>query len=80
MAERDVAVFFYGLFMDESLLDSKGMDGTREPATCYLLPADKLEGTNPQYVNALLALAGKLNLPSSHLELIRRQARRTEPT
>ena len=138
MKAEDVAVFFYGLFMDKSLLASRGIspsratvgyvdgyglrigrratlvpdetnraygvlmkiraedvralyseesvadyvsesvsvmlpDGTLEPAVCYNLPESKLEGTNPQYANSLLILAGKLGLPSAYLQQIRRQ-------
>ena len=138
MKSEEVAVFFYGLFMDKSLLASRGIspsratvgyvdgyglrigrratlvpdetnraygvlmtiraedvralyseesvadyvsesvsvtlpDGTLEPAVCYNLPASKLEGTNSQYANSLLILAGKLGLPSAYLQQIRRQ-------
>lgn len=138
MGSERVAVFFYGLFMDASLLASKGVvpsstavgyveglglrigaratlvpdeggkahgvlmtlraadvtalyrepgladyvaqpvtvalpDGTARPAACYLLPADKLEGTNPGYAKALLALAQRLGLPADYLREIRRQ-------
>jgi hypothetical protein len=138
-AER-VAVFFYGLFMDEAVLAAKGIspsratvgyvdgyglrigkratlvpdeanraygvlmtiraadakalyseesvadyipesvsvtlpDGTLETAVCYNLPESKLEGTNAQYANSLLILAGKLGLPSAYLREIREQAR-----
>jgi hypothetical protein len=139
METDDVAVFFYGLFMDKSLLASRGIspsratvgyvdgyglrigsratlvpdeanraygvlmtiraedvralyaeesvadyvpesvsvmlpDGTHEPAVSYNLPQSKLEGTNPQYANSLLNLAGKLGLPSTYLQQIRRQS------
>jgi gamma-glutamylcyclotransferase (GGCT)/AIG2-like uncharacterized protein YtfP len=138
MNTEQVAVFFYGLFMDESLLASKGItpskatvghvdgyglrigrratlvpdesnraygvlmtmraedvralyseesvadyvvesvsvvlpDGTLEAAVCYNLPESKLKGTNPQYANSLLTLAGKLGLPSDYLQQIRKQ-------
>ena len=138
MNSEDVAVFFYGLFMDESLLASRGVspsratvgyvdgyglrigrratlvrdesnraygvlmtiraedvralyseesvadyvsesvsvvlpDGTLESAACYNLPESKLEGTNSQYANSLLILAGKLGLPSDYLQQIRKQ-------
>ncbi|MCG8435159.1 MAG: gamma-glutamylcyclotransferase [Gammaproteobacteria bacterium] len=138
MSAEDVAVFFYGLFMDASLLASKGInpsgatvgyvdgyglrigrratlvpdeadraygvlmtiraedlsalyseesvadyvpesvsvvlpDGRLEPAVCYNLPENKLEGTNPQYANSLLALAGKLGLPDTYLRQIKKQ-------
>jgi hypothetical protein len=134
-------VFFYGLFMDESLLEGKGVqlagsrvavlqgyklqigrratlvpdlnarsfgvighisrqdakllyshesvadyvaepvrvtlpDGTTEAAVCYNLPAEKLEGTNPEYARALLQLAGKLGFPDEYLEEIGRFAKR----
>jgi len=130
-------VFFYGLFMDESLLEEKGVrlsgsrvailegyklqigrratlvrdltgrsfgvvgrlsrqdarllyshesvadyaaepvsvtlpDGTTEAAVCYNLPAEKLEGTNPEYADALLQLACKLGFPDEYLEEIKR--------
>jgi hypothetical protein len=138
MNAEEVAVFFYGLFMDESLLASRGIspsratvgyvdgyglrigrratlvpdetnraygvlmtmraedvralyseesvadyvsesvsvvlpDGTLESAVCYNLPERKLEGTNSQYANSLLILAGKLRLPSDYLQQIREQ-------
>lgn len=134
----EVAVFFYGLFMDESVLASKGVspskatigyvdgyglrigkratlvpdetnraygvlmalraeevsalysddsvddyvsepvsvalaDGTLESAICYNLPEHKLEGTNSEYANSLLILAGKLGLPDGYLQQIRGQ-------
>jgi len=139
MDSEEVAVFFYGLFMDESLLASKGIraskatvghvdgytlrigrratlvpdhanraygvlmslraadvralyadksvadyvsepvsvvlpDGTLESAVCYNLPGRKLEGANPEYANALLALAARLGLPDEYLQRIREQA------
>lgn len=138
MEAENVAVFFYGLFMDKSLLASRGItpsratvghvdgyglrigrratllpdetsraygvlmtirteeakalysdksvadyvsefvtvtrpDGTLEPALCYNLPASKLEGTNSEYANSLLLLAGELGFPGDYLEQIRRQ-------
>jgi hypothetical protein len=138
MKAKHVAVFFYGLFMDKSLLASRGinpsratvgyvdgyglrigrratlvpdetnraygilmairaedvtalyseesvadyvpesvsvmlLDGTREPAICYNLPESKLEGTNSQYANSLVILAGDLGLPSAYLQQIREQ-------
>ena len=48
-------------------------DGTLEPAVCYNLPENKLEGTNSQYANSLLALAGKLGLPGTYLRQVRKQ-------
>ena len=138
MKSEDLAVFFYGLFMDESLLASRGIipssarvgyvdgyglrigkratlvpdeknraygalmtlsaedlsalysqesvadyvseivsvvlpDGAVEEAACYNLPANKLEGTNGQYANALLKLAGELGFPDAYLRQIRMQ-------
>jgi len=135
-----IAVFFYGLFMDESLLASRGIaplhatlgyiDGYRlkigkratlipqraarahgvlmtighqdaaalysddsvsdyvpepvsvtlasgaiEPAVCYNLPPDKLEGTNSAYAESLLRLATKLGFPDEYLDAIRVEGR-----
>ncbi|MGD8329212.1 MAG: gamma-glutamylcyclotransferase [Acidobacteriota bacterium] len=50
-------------------------DGTAEAAVCYNLPAEKLEGTNPEYAQALLQLAGKLDFPDEYLEEIERFAK-----
>lgn len=139
MKAKHTAVFFYGLFMDRSLLASRGItplkatvgyvdgyslrigrratlvpdqadraygvlmtilardltalyseksvadyipesvtvmmpDGRRESAVCYNLPAGKLGGTNAQYANSLLELAGKLGLPDTYLRQIKSQA------
>ena len=136
MDTEDVGVFFYGLFMDASLLASRGIspstatvgyvdgyalrigrratlvpgernrtygvlmtiraedvsalyseasvadyvpepvsvvlpDGTSRSAVCYNLPESKLEGTNSQYAESLLRLAGKLGLPDEYLQQIR---------
>jgi hypothetical protein len=138
MSSGTVAVFFYGLFMDESGLAAKGVvpsraifchldgytlrigrratlvpdgtgrtygvimtlpaagaealyseegvadyvpepvtvvlpDGTAEPAVCYNLPENLLEGTNPVYASSLLTLATKLGLPDEYLRHIRSQ-------
>ena len=137
-AQPALAVFFYGLFMDESRLAAKGirpsratvgyLDGYRlrigrratlvpdrdaraygvlmalraedvralyadesvadyvpesvtvtlpagslEPAVCYLLSEDDLEGTNPRYARDLRALADRLGFPDAYLEQIGRQ-------
>ncbi len=134
-----VAVFFYGLFMDESLLAARGItpstasvgfvegyalrigtratlvpdergraygvlmtiraedlralyseqsvsdyvpepvsvvlhDGSVRSATCYNLPVSELGGTNAQYADSLLMLAGRLGLPEEYLQEIREQA------
>jgi len=131
-----VRVFFYGLFMDENLLATKGIkptdvsvgfvdgyglrigeratlvrdpdsraygammnispneatelyaeesvadylpepvtvelvDGTQVEATCYNLPGAKVTGTNKDYAESLLQLAGRLGLPDSYLDEIR---------
>jgi len=136
MSDSETLVFFYGLFMDEMLLASKGVGATRigvghaddfelrigERATliscpgtrawgvlmrvpnehlailysdasvadylaetvvvtspggaavsarCYILPAGKLRGTNPQYAAALLKLATALGFPDSYRGHIR---------
>jgi len=140
MNNDNIAVFFYGLFMDESLLASKGVrpshsaraylegyrlrigkratlvperggkahgvlmtigrddaaalyseqsvsdyvaeavtvmlpDGSIKQATCYNLPADRLEGTNPAYAESLLRLATSLGFPEEYLDTIRTEAR-----
>jgi len=41
-------------------------------AQCYNLPAARLEGTNPEYAAALLALATELAFPDSYLKRIKR--------
>ena len=40
-------------------------------AVCYNLPPGGRTSTDPEYAEALLALASKLGLPDSHLEHIR---------
>jgi len=140
MNHNEVAVFFYGLFMDESLLASRGIhpsqstvgyvdgyrlrigkratlvpkrasraygvlmtiqnqdattlysdesvsdyipepvsvtlpSGVSEPAICYNLPSDRLEGTNSAYAEALLQLATNLGFPAEYLDAIRMQGR-----
>lgn len=140
MNSDNVSVFFYGLFMDEALLRSRGIrpthaatgfvdgyalrigeratlvpengskahgvvmtlpadevaalysaasvadyvaepvsvvlpDESIQPAVCYNLPAGKLAGANPEYAQALLALAQRLDLPDDYLLQIRNQGR-----
>jgi len=48
------------------------MDGARVEATCYVLPADKVRGTNRAYAESLLNLATRLGFPDSYLDEIRR--------
>lgn len=141
MNSDNVSVFFYGLFMDEALLRSRGIrpthaatgyvdgyalrigeratlvpengskahgvvmtlpadevaalysaasvadyvaepvsvvlpDESIQPAVCYNLPVGKLAGANPEYAQALLALAQQLDLPDDYLLQIRNQGRR----
>lgn len=68
------------LYSEESVADNISesvsvmlSDGTLEQAICYNLPEGNLEGTNSQYANSLLILAGKLCLPSAYLQHIRSQ-------
>jgi hypothetical protein len=144
MSRNEVAVFFYGLFMDESVLASKGIHpsrsavgyvegyrlrigrratlvpdpagraygvlmtierghatdlyseesvsdyvpetvavklpgGTVEAATCYNLPAGRLEGTNPEYAQSLLSLAQRLGFPKPYLDAVRTEAESSSP-
>ena len=137
MTAEEMAVFFYGLFMDESMLASKGIspsnstigyvdgyalrigrratlvpdqsnraygvlmtirredvatlyseesvadyvsesvsvalpDGSLKSAVCYILPGGRAEGTNSEYANALLLLAGKFGFPDDYLQQIRK--------
>ena len=48
------------------------MDGTEIEATCYNLPGAKVTGTNKAYAESLLQVAGRLGLPDSYLDEIRR--------
>jgi hypothetical protein len=48
------------------------MDGTKVEATCYNLPGAKVTGTNKDYAESLLQVAGRLGLPESYLDEIRR--------
>lgn len=52
-------------------------DNTRRSAVCYVLPAAKTVGSNPEYAAALLALAAKLDFPESYLEQIKNAVTRT---
>jgi len=49
--------------------------GAVEPAICYNLPPDKLEGTNSAYAESLLQLAMKLGFPDEYLDTIRTEGR-----
>ena len=48
------------------------MDGAQVEATCYMLPGDKVTGTNKDYAMRLLSVARHLGLPESYLDEIRR--------
>jgi hypothetical protein len=50
------------------------MDGSKVEASCYILPDDKVTGTNADYAEALLQVARKLGLPETYLAEIK-QAR-----
>lgn len=43
------------------------MDGSKVEASCYVLPDDKVSGTNKDYAKALLQVARKLDLPETYL-------------
>lgn len=47
------------------------MDGTKVEATCYNLPSAEVTGTNKDYAESLLQVAGRLGLPDSYLDEIR---------
>jgi len=47
------------------------MDGSQVEATCYNLPADKVQGTNREYAALLLTIASSLGFPESYLDQIR---------
>ena len=47
------------------------VDGSQVEASCYILPGDKITGTNKGYAEALLDLAKELDLPESYLGEIR---------
>ena len=49
-------------------------NGTRIDAICYVLPADKISGTNTDYAEALLGVATRLDFPASYLSEIRKKA------
>ena len=51
------------------------MDGTQVEATCYILPGDKVTGTNKDYANSLLDVASKLGFPDSFLDHIRQASK-----
>ena len=47
------------------------VDGSQVEASCYILPGDKITGTNKGYAEALLDVAKELDLPESYLGEIR---------
>lgn len=49
-------------------------DGSKVEASCYILPRDKVTGTNKDYAEALVQVAGKIGLPESYLAEITQTA------
>ena len=47
-------------------------DGGKVQAVCYILPADKITGTNKGYAASLRELATRLGFPDAYLEQIRK--------
>jgi len=47
-------------------------DGSKVEAVCYNLSVDKVAGTNKDYAESLLELAGRLGFPDSYLDQIRK--------
>ncbi len=47
-------------------------DGDRLEASCYILPASKVTGTNNAYAQSLLEIAARLELPDAYLDEIRK--------
>ena len=52
-------------------------NGIVEPAVCYNLPPNALEGSNAVYAQRLLVLATKLGFPEDYLDRIRAQGHTT---
>jgi hypothetical protein len=50
------------------------MDGSKVEASCYILPSEKVTGTNKDYAEALLKVARKLGLPEAYLAEITQAA------
>jgi len=46
-------------------------DGSSEDVVSYVLPPDKVSGTNAEYAKALLLLAKELKFPKAYLERIK---------
>lgn len=57
-------------YLPESLTVEVG-GGARVEATCYILPAGKVTGTNKEYAAQLLDAATRLGFPDAYLEQIR---------
>lgn len=49
-------------------------NGSRIEATCYILPVEKVTGTNRAYARSLLDIATRLDFPDSYLDEIKRSA------
>ncbi len=74
IAQSDAAL----LYADASVADYvpepvsvELLDGSRHTATCYNLPEERVAGANPDYAEALLGLATRLEFPDSYLDQIR---------
>ena len=49
-------------------------DGSKVEAICYNLSVDKVTGTNKDYAESLMEVAGRLGFPDSYLDQIRQAA------
>ena len=47
------------------------VDGRKVEASCYILPEDKVTGTNKEYAEALSRVAARLGLPEKYIAEIR---------
>jgi len=67
------------LYAESSVVDyvaetviSELIDGSKVEASCYILPNNKVTGTNKIYAEALSKVAHKLDLPESYIAEIER--------
>jgi hypothetical protein len=51
---------------------SELIDGSKVAASCFILPNDKVSGTNKDYAEALSQVAHKLGLPENYIAEIKR--------
>ena len=51
---------------------SELVDGSKVEATCFILPHNKVTGTNKDYAEALSQVAHKLGLPENYIAEIKR--------